>query len=143
MGLPYIKRPPEEAVQVLDDCIVSGYEVKDKINEEYFNDRTSVDGEKVTKWHKMSTDWANDCLNKLGNVFVSKKELYEFRDAPVSGLVRRGNMEWNNIINVHEARVKRLTEYDRFIRQEFTINIEVVGRDKITNSGDGKVEIKN
>ncbi len=145
MGLPYLKVQPEEAIQVLDECIVSGYKIKDQINAEYFQDRSTVNGEKITRWRDQSHAWADDCLKKLANLFVSQKELYEFRDAPVSPLMRvNTNVDWNEIINKHEAWVKRLTEYDRYIRNEFNVKVEVVGRDKIVQYGDNPtVDIKN
>lgn len=144
MGLPYLKIEPEDAIQVIDDCIVSGYHLKDKINQDYFADKTMV-GQRISDWKKISQEWSRKVIEKLGNVFVSQKELYNFRDAPTSGMVRVGtNIEWNGIVNQIEARIGKLNEYDRYIREQFNIHIEVVGRDKITQIGnDAKTETLN
>lgn len=70
MGLPYIKIQPEEALQVLGNCIVSGYQAKDKITREYYSDKQKAD-ENIAGWQKIATDWANGTIQKLGEVFVS------------------------------------------------------------------------
>ena len=53
-------------------------------------------------------------------------------------------MHFIGIIDHIKARIDRLNEYDRYIRDEFNVKVEVVGRDKIIQQGDNpKVEIKN
>lgn len=145
MGLPYLKIQPEEAIRLIDHCIVTGYQVKDEINNEYFNDKTNVTDEKISRWDAKSNSWANDTLKILATIFVSLKESYNFRDAPTSALMRNGtNIKWNGIINQIEARISRLNQYDTDIRTNFNIKVEIVGRDKIVQSGtDGQIEINN
>ena len=75
MGIPYLKIQPEEAIQTLDNCIVSGYQVKDKITHEYYEDKTKVD-KQISEWRKIANDWANETIRKLETVFISQKELY-------------------------------------------------------------------
>lgn len=147
MGLSSIKIQPEIAVQILDNCIISGYRVKDEINEDYFQDKSAVDREKVSKWRIIANKWVNECLQKLGVIFISQKQLYDFRDAPSSPLVQvNTNIDWNAIINFLEARINKLKEYDKYIREEFNFNVklEVVGRDKIVQLGNNsQVKIEN
>lgn len=145
MGLPYLKLQPEEAIRLLDHCIVTGYQVKDEINNEYFNDKSNVTDEKIVLWSEKSKNWANETLQTLAIIFVSLKESYNFRDAPTSPLMRNGtNVKWNGIINQIEARISKLNQYDTDIRTNFNIKVEIVGRDKIVQSGtDGQIEINN
>lgn len=143
MGIPYIKIQPEEAIKVLDECIVEGYEVKDKISQEYYSDKTTAD-KKIGTWSEQSREWTNNCLQKLGNVFVSLKELYNYRDARPPFGATSENVHFIGIIDMIEARIGKLNEYDRFIREEFNVKVEVVGRDKIIQKGDNpKIDIKN
>ncbi|OGG19030.1 hypothetical protein A3D78_06700 [Candidatus Gottesmanbacteria bacterium RIFCSPHIGHO2_02_FULL_39_14] len=143
MGIAYIKVPPEEAIKILDECIVEGYQVKDKINQEYYSDKSGAEG-KIGNWQQVSIDWTNNCLKKLGDVFVSLKELFNFRDARPPFGATSENVHFIGIIDHIKARIDRLNEYDRYIRDEFNVKVEVVGRDKIIQQGDNpKVEIKN
>lgn len=143
MGLPYIKIQPEEALQILDNCIVSGYQAKDKITQEYYSDKQKA-AENIARWQKIATDWANDTIQKLGEVFVSQKELYNFRDAEPPFGATSENVHYVGIVSRLKARVDKLNEYDSYIRNRFNVKVEVVGRDKIVQVGDGaKVEIKN
>lgn len=143
MGIAYIKVTPEEAIKILDECIVEGYQVKDKINQEYYSDKAGVEG-KIGSWQQLSNEWTNNCLKRLGDVFVSLKELYNFRDARPPFGATSENVRFIGIIDHIKARIEKLNEYDRYIREEFNVKVEFVGRDKITQQGDNpKVEIKN
>lgn len=145
MSLPYLKLQPEEAIALIDKCIVAGYQVKDKINEEYFADKSNVTDEKIQNWSEEARKWANKTLQELDTIFASAKESYNFRDAPISALARNGtNIKWNGIVNQIEARIQKLNQYDAEIRTHFNIKVEIVGRDKIIQSGDSpQVEINN
>ena len=143
MGLPYLKIQPEEAIQTLDGCIVRGYQIKDQITQAYYSDKTQAE-QKIPEWQKMANDWANDTIQKLGGVFVSQKELYNFRDAEPPFGATSENVRYVGIVSHLKARVDKLNEYDSYIRNQFNVRVEVVGRDKIVQVGDGaKVEIKN
>jgi len=144
MGIPYLKIQPEEAIQELDKCIVEGYQIKDKITQEYHTERAKAD-ERIPEWQRIANDWLNNTIQKLETVFVSQKELYNFRDAHISPLmISNTNIKWNNIINRLQARIDKLNEYDVYIRNQFNVKVEFVGRDKIVQSGDNsKVETKN
>jgi len=143
MGLPYLKVQPEEAIQTLDECIVSGYQIKDQITQAYYSDKTQAE-QKIPEWQKMANDWVNDTIQKLGEVFVSQKELYNFRDAGPPFGATSENVHYVGIVSRLKARVDKLNEYDSYIRNQFNVKVEVVGRDKVVQVGDSaKVEIKN
>lgn len=144
MALPYLKIEPDLALQVLDKCIVDGYQLKDKINGEYSSQKDKVPI-LVSGWRQLVDQWTNSTLQKLAQVFVSQKELYNFRDAKVSALMRvNTNIAWNSLINQLEARISKLNEYDKDIHERFNIKFEIVGRDKITQIGNkGEVVINN
>lgn len=143
MGIAYIKVIPEEAIKILDECIVEGYQVKDKISQEYYSDKAGLEG-KIGSWQQLSNEWTNNCLKRLGDVFVSLKELYNFRDARPPFGATSENVRFIGIIDHIKARIEKLNEYDRYIREEFNVKVEFVGRDKIIQQGDNpKVEIKN
>ena len=143
MAIPYLKIEAEKAIQILDNCIVSGYQIKDKITQEYYAEKAKAD-EKITEWQKMANDWTDNTIHELSRVFISQKELYNFRDAHILPLrISNTNIKWNNIINHLQARIDKLNEYDSYIRNQFNVKVEVVGRDKIIQTGDGKVKIQN
>jgi len=144
MALPYLKIEPEQALQILDECIVSGYQIKDKINEEYFANKDKV-AQFISTWRLSANEWADRTRQKISGVFVSQKELYNFRDAPLSPLMRSNtNVDWNAIINQITARINKLNEYDKDIHSRFNIKFEVIGRDKIVQNGvEGKITISN
>lgn len=143
MGLPYLKIQPEQAIQTLDECIVSGYQIKDKITQEYYAEKTKAD-ERIPEWRRMANDWTNNTIQKLETVFVSQKELYNFRDAEPPFGATSENVYYVGIVSRLKVRIDKLNEYDSYIRNQFDVKVEVVGRDKIVQIGDGgKVEIKN
>lgn len=144
MALPYLKIQPDQAIQILDECIVSGYQLKDKINEEYFSNKDNA-AQLISPWWQSANQWANSTIQKLSEAFVSQKELYNFRDAPLSPLMRvNTNADWNGIINQLEARIGKLNEYDKEIHSRFNIKFEVIGRDKIIQNGvDSEIVINN
>lgn len=143
MGLPYLKIQPEGAIEEIDHCIVKGYQIKDDIREAYYSDKTKVK-ELIADWEKMSNDWANDTIRRLERVFVSQKELYNFRDAEPPFGATSENVQFVGIISTIKARLDKLNEYDMYIRNQFNVKIEVIGRDKIVQSGsDSHVEITN
>lgn len=143
MGLPYLKTQPEEAIKTIDDCIVKGYQIKDKICEKYYSDKTKVN-EHIADWQKMSNDWTNETIARLEQVFVSQKELYNFRDSEPPFGATSEDVQFVGIVSRIKARLDKLNEYDAYIRNEFNVKIEVIGRDKIIQSGsDSNVEINN
>lgn len=144
MALPYLKLPPEKSLLIIDECIVIGYRIKDQIIEEYSQNKSSVNDEKVSAWQLLANKWANESIEKLGSVFVSQKELYNFRDAQVPFGATSENIQWFSIIAQMQARINRLNEYDAYIHQRFNVQVEFIGRDKIVQQGaNGKIEIKN
>lgn len=142
MGLPYLKIEPDKAIQILDECIVSGYQIKDQISNAYYSDKEHAN-EKLPAWRQLATDWVNTALDKLGTVFVSQKELYNFRDADPPFGATSENVQYVGIVSKMKARIDMLNTYDSYIRNQFDIKIEVVGRDKIVQGDGGKVDIKN
>jgi len=145
MILPYLKLQPEEAIRLLDRCIVAGYQTKDDISTEYFNNKSNVTDQRINQWVLKANTWANNTIESLKTIFVSLKESYNFRDAQASALVINGtNMQWNSINNQIEARIQKLNQYDADIRSHFSIKVEIVGRDKIVQSGsESQLEINN
>lgn len=144
MELPYLKIEPEGALKILDECIVSGYRVKDKITEQYFSNKDKAN-QLISNWKQLAIDWAQATIDKLAEVFVSTKELYNFRDARPSPIIQiNTNRLWNGIINKLEAQINKLNEYDKNIHERFRINVTVVGRDYIyQQSGKGSIKINN
>jgi hypothetical protein len=136
MGLPYLKVQPEQAVQTLDKCIVSGYQIKDKITEQYISNKQKAD-EKIQEWEELAGGWALKTVKELEGVFVSQKELYNFRDAQPTFGATMENVQYVGIKKILQARINKLNEYDMYIRNQFNVKIEVIGRDKIIQNGDG------
>lgn len=143
MGLPYLKVEPDEALKVIDECIVAGYRVKDEISNEYHNDKEGAQA-KIDDWRKRAWSWATETIENLGKVFVSEKELYNFRDARPPFGATAENVQYVGIVDTMKARIDKLNAYDEKISQNFNVHLEVVMRDKITQIGDnGTIKTKN
>jgi len=143
MGIPYLKIQPEEAIRELDKCIVEGYQARDKITQAYYSAKERAD-ENIAEWQELSNDWANNTIKKLKTVFVSQKEWYNFRDAPPPFGATSENVQYVGIVSYLKARIDKLNEYDTYIRNQFNIKMEFIGRDKIVQQGDNsQVKINN
>jgi len=140
MGIPYLKVQPETAISVIDDCIVKGYEIKTKISHDYHSDKEKVEG-KISEWQKTVIEWLNSTIEKLSEVFVSQKELYNFRDVVPPLAATSENMQYFGIVHLMQARINKLNEYDNYIRDKFDVKVEVVMGDKITQHGDNSSTI--
>jgi hypothetical protein len=99
----------------------------------------------LPRWQEQAKQWASRAISQLNKVFVSEKELYNFRDAPTSSSYKVGwNMDVCGLINVLDARITKLNAYDDNIRNNFKVSLEVVMRDKIIQTGNnGKIQTKN
>jgi hypothetical protein len=143
MGLPYLKVEADEAIAIINQCIVAGYKIKDEITNDYHNDKENAQA-KIEEWRKHSWDWAVDTMNKLSDVFVSEKELYNFRDASPPFGATSENVQYFGTVQTMKARIDKLNTYDEKISQNFNVHLDVVMRDKITQIGDnGTVTTKN
>src|SRR6266487_3491862 len=90
MSLTYLKIEPEQAVTVLNELIVSGYELKDKLVAEYKNlpQRDAPGGTEGTvppdtraAWTQQQVDWATGTFYKLQAIYLSVAEAYKFKEA--------------------------------------------------------------
>lgn len=147
MALEYMKVTPEDAILTLEECLVTGYQLKDALEKEYADARSSEQGaskENLTKWHHDLNDWTNTSLKKLSEVFKTPRQQYNFRDAKASAVHRIGvNMDFDNIVNHLQARIDVLNGYIEFIFQHGQITI-IAGRDVQIQKGEGnKMEVKN
>lgn len=145
MALEYLKIEPEEAVRLLDDCIVKGYQAKDNIDSNYFKNKSTITDELINQWNEVAKKWISDTLIELSIIFVSLKYSYNFRDAEISPLIRTGeNRIWDRINKLLAGKIRILNQYDSEIKTHFNIKVEIVGRDKVVQSGnESKLEIKN
>ncbi len=139
MGIPYIKVEAEVAVRILDELVVQGYKLKDNINSAYRDD-PNMTPQSMVHWHWRVIEWSTHCWMELKGIFVSQKELFEFRDAPSPFDKNSGNLSvrsamWNCSIKTIEGHTSKLMEYDRYIREHCEIKVEIVHGDKITQKG--------
>jgi len=138
MGIPYLKIQPEESIQIIDELIVSGYKLKEKISSEYALDVNNADS-KIAEWRRQSNDWCGVALLDLEKVFVSQKELYNFRDAAPPFGATSQNPHYVEIVRKIKARIDKLNEYDTYIRNQFNVQVEVVMGSKITQYGNESI----
>lgn len=150
MAIPYLKVEPEKAVTEIERWIVEGYQLKDKIVKEYgevkprFGDN-SFTSDTIARWNQSATEWINNCLQDLEMIFVSLRELYNFRDSKPPFSATNENVHYVGIINAIDARIAKLNEYTNFIYHEFNIKFTVTaGRDAIVQTGHHAIaEVKN
>jgi len=138
-----LKIEARAVVPLFDGCLVAGYRVKNEINAEYFQSKSTVTDEKISRWQKMVNQWTKETIEVLSATFVSAVESYNFRDAQASPLVAAGtNLRWNGVINQLEARIGKLNQY----RSEIGAlpAMLVVCRDVINQIGqENETSIKN
>lgn len=150
MPISYLKIKPEKAVTILEKWIVEGYKIKDMIVLEYtefkprFGDN-SFTNETIEKWREWVKKWTNECIKDIAGVFVSQRELYNFRDSRPPFGVTSEDVRYIGLVDTISARISRLNQYTEFILQQFNIKFTVkAGRDSIVQIGhDPKMEIKN
>ena len=145
MEKPYefLKVEAEEALQVLDECIVSGYKVKDEINGEYYPNKP-VDGERLTKLREKANVWANETIKELRKIYASIKEQYNFRDAKTKQIiVNADDIDYFPIIGNLEARIELLNKYFDFILQHMQVKVKAKRDVYLLNAPFAKVQVKN
>jgi hypothetical protein len=144
MAVPYLKVSPEEAYTILDDCVVKGYQTVEAIESSYHSQKATINGEIIDSLRKISHRWLDDSLERLKNVFTSKRELFNFQYAKTDGLSRIGvNMDYDVIYKNLRARIDVLNEYINYIVHSFNIQI-TAGRDANVQLGNGnEMEVKS
>lgn len=143
MALSDLKVDPEKAVMSLDACLVKGYKVKDKLNNDYFpiKDKTERVNGLMPKWRKEASDWANEALKVIQEVFTTVRYAYNFRDAKTDGLMRVGiNSDFEGICKTLQARIDVLNAYIQFIFQH--ANIQIINSNVQVGGSKNKQEIK-
>lgn len=138
---------PEKAIKIIEDCIVSGHKIKETIRKEYYSyinksERLLLPEEILQTWQDKALLWANEVIDKLADIFISEKELYNFSDPNRNYGGTNENVKYFGVVEDIRARIDLLNEYDKYIREKFNINVEVVFGDKITQKGnDGRIKI--
>ncbi|MFH0943200.1 MAG: hypothetical protein V1810_03440 [Candidatus Beckwithbacteria bacterium] len=141
----FLKVDVAEAVEILDRCILDGYQLKDKIEAEYKNIKHNISVEKLTDWQNQSSSWVGNCINKLQQIYVSPRESYNFRDAKNERdyIPFTANPDYLTIIDMFEAKIKFLNECLNFILQRPNV-LFYSKRDLFVQFGPGtKQEVKN
>lgn len=142
MAKAFLKVPPEDALQILEGCIVAGYRLKDAIMSDYRSDKENAQ-ENIKNWQRDTGAWVEDTMKGLNDIYASEKEAYNFRDSETSGLYREGyNVVVSSIENHMMARLKTLNRFYDFILQQSNVQISA-GGDLIMQIGHNpKAEIK-
>lgn len=142
MAKAFLKVPPEDALQILEGCIVAGYRLKDVIMSNYRSDKENAQ-ENIKNWQRDTSAWVEDTMKRLNDIYASEKEAYNFRDSETSGLYREGyNVVVSSIENHMMARLKTLNRFYDFILQQSNVQISA-GGDLIMQIGHNpKAEIK-
>lgn len=143
MSLEYLKIAPEEAVKVLEEQIVKGYQLKDDLHKDYSQD-SNISGERITAWRERLNSWTQDVIQKLQDIYLGVRQAYNFRDAKKDGLTRINiNVDFENIIKTLQSRIDILNSYTDFIFNHANISI-TAGRDANVQIGNQpKMEVKN
>lgn len=138
MTLTYLKIEPEQAVTDLNELIVSGYQLKDKLVAEYgiltHRDKPGgreaiVPPETRAGWTQQLLDWAKNTVQKLQDVYLSLAEVYKFKEAQTLPMMNSqfDNRFYSQLLML-QARLDILNGYKDFIFQHSNIQI-VAGRD--------------
>lgn len=154
MALTYLKIEPEKAIIVLNQLLVSGYRLKDKLVYEYkelhggSDYYRSVDGAVPPETRKGWTDqlvtWATDTFNELQNIYISPAEAYKFKEAQTLPLSSQEfDTRFYSQLLMLQARLDTLSSYKDFIFQHSPIQI-TAGRDAYVQTGNNpNAEVNN
>jgi len=143
--IPFLKVDIVSAVEILDECILAGYKLKDEIAIEYNKVKQRVTVQEMSDWQSESRNWVNNCLNKLQQIYVSPREAYNFRDVKTTRwlISSTANKDYVDIIDMFEAKIKLLNDYLSFILQRPNV-LFYSKRDLFVQFGsDSKQEVKN
>ncbi len=146
MSLPFLKVSPEDAIASIQSIILSGYQLKDGIETEYARLRANQSKviEAAGRWKQAYARWIEESLKMLDALYESQVYAYNFRDAsPLTGFALLGNPTRSDVVLNIQSRIKKLNEYERFIREHVTVELRA-GRDIYVINGDkASVKTKN
>ncbi|OGV93781.1 hypothetical protein A3B57_03890 [Microgenomates group bacterium RIFCSPLOWO2_01_FULL_47_10] len=149
MTVNFLKVQADEAVAVLDSCIVAGYELKRSIDSEYYESRENGQFQtnattRLNGWRKRIRTWVVNTQQKLNTIYISPRYAFDFEETVGTSHVIVGqNIEWCSLSDRIRTRIDRLIQFDDFIKQEFYI--EYVAGDKVEGNkyqqdGDGNTQ---
>ena len=115
-----IKIDPKSALERIDRHIVSGYEKKDVVADEFAANDHQISEELLEKWGILKRDWIVGTIEALEGVFVSEAPLYNFRDAHASFGVST-NPRYTGVLGDFDAKIGKLNEYYQFIQVNFDV----------------------
>lgn len=135
-----LKVTPDEAVQVIDECIVSGYRLKASITAEYRQLEKQTRGEVIKNllpdWRKRTSEWTTETIGKLQSIFISDRYAYEFAETQGGAMYSVGeNSDWNAQTNLILARVATLNRFDNFLKQNFEIHFKYIAGNNYETHG--------
>jgi len=146
MAIKFLEVSAEEAISKLTGVIEEGYEIKIGMDTEYSQlkkEKGGIDNssviECVDKWEEKANKWFRMAMDELLKIYTSKRMAYEFREAqPGIGLQSSAdNPKWHKVSRSMDAKLKKLNQYDDFIKREFRVEIEYVAGDKFEHYGKG------
>lgn len=129
----------DQIPQSLDYFIKLGAKLKKRIDSEYAicrRNKTLV--EKVfLSWINDISHWENEVINKSS---FSEGEIYLFINSTSNTRYPdRVNMRYWDIVSALDARIKQLA----YLKNKKPFYMEIIGGDKIQQSGDGNLVVKN
>lgn len=145
--IPFLKSKPEEAVLILDMLIVSGYLLLEELEKEFFDpNRRGHTQDFYQNCDKKIDEWLKGCLKRMGEIFVSPRQLFDFKYVEVTSQRRPYiDKDYDEKIKTLLARINVLGDQTDFIYQHYTVKMSIQSlRDVIIQQGDNpKVEVKN
>ncbi len=122
--------------KIIDLYIDSGYSLKEKIDREYRENKQGI-SDFLPVWNEEVISWSLLVSQGLDKIFGNTIESQRFKHVQPSAFVMQGNVKWNEIRNLLEARIKRLCEVSDSLKGgSSSNNSAVIAGGNIHISGD-------
>lgn len=145
MTVEYTKTSSEEAYKNLDQMIVEGFKLRDRLINENNSADENPSSEMIKSWRDAYRTWYNNCATRLLNIYQSERESLTFQhESGLEYYVSGRHPECNTLITKIDVRIKLLRENIKLLTSRFPI-IFRAGRDNNVQLGgiSNKQEINN
>ena len=125
--IKFLKLKPGEAIERIEVCMTAGYQLVDKIRDDYQKNLTNPNPLIKQELHDRYVNWITDTITEIEAIYHHLSKAYDFREAKTTRYSTTGDNELTYIDNDFECKIKILREYKDFIMKESHPTIAVNG----------------
>lgn len=127
MKSQFLKVAPPVAIEKLEAVMVSGYQMIDKIRNEFSKTERQNIGNILENWYQYFENWENEALKILQEIYFPLSKAYYFKEAQTMRYLKVGDNEITGMENAFEIKVEILKQYLDFILNQSHPHITVNG----------------